>query len=114
MPLFKDLAFVAVFFKPFKIKTMRNNIYERAYINGCFFETACVGISIYEWEDLMRGHTKANRKEVVKIALLSGVIDKDQAKEEIKKPHFNPYTHFKTKSHIIYVHSGIEHFIRIN
>lgn len=90
------------------------NIYERAKRNGCQFVATCVGIGTYEWEKYMKGHTRANRKEVVKIALQAGVIDEEQAREELKRPYYNPYNHFKTKTHIIYVHSAIEHFIEVN
>lgn len=90
------------------------NIYERAKKNGVYLEATCVSISQYEWDRLMKGHTVANRKEVVKIALQAGAIDEWQAKEELKKPYYNPYNHFKTRTHIIYVNSGIEHFIKIN
>ena len=92
---------------------MKNNIYQRAINNGCEFEATCVGIGQNKWDELMKGHTKANRKEVVKIALLAGVIDEQQAREEIKRPYYNPYNHYKTKTHIIYVHSMIEHFIKV-
>lgn len=93
---------------------MKNNIYERAENNGCFFESTCVGIGENKWDKLMAGHTAANRIKVVRIALKAGIIDEWQAKEEIKKPFFNPYSHFKTKTHIIYVNSAIEHFIKVN
>ena len=89
------------------------NIYERSKINGVSFECTCVGISKYEWDRLMKNHKRADRKKVVKIALMAGVIDEEQAKEEIKRPYYNPYNHFKTDSHIIYVHSAIEHFIKV-
>ena len=89
------------------------NIYDRAKQNGCNLETTCVGCGVNRWDELMEGHTKANRKEVVRIALLAGVIDEEQAREETKRPYYNPYTHYKTKTHIIYVHSGIEHFIKV-
>jgi hypothetical protein len=90
------------------------NIYQRALNNGCYLETTCVGCGIYKWDELMKGHTRADRKKVVKIAEYAGVIDSEQAREEIKKPHYNPYNHYKTKTHIIYVHSSIEYFIRVN
>ena len=89
-------------------------IYERAEINGCTFECTCVGIGQYKWDQLMKGHTRADKKKVVRIAMQAGVIDKQQAKEELRKPYFNPYNHYKTKTHIIYCHSGIEHFIKVN
>lgn len=90
------------------------NIYERAKRYGVQFVDTCVGCGIYKWEEYMAGHTRANRKEVVRIALQAEVIDEEQAKQELRKPWFNPYNHFKTKTHIIYVHSGIEHFIKVN
>lgn len=88
-------------------------IYQRAISNGCEFEATCVGIGQYQWDKLMKGHTRADRKQTVKIALLAGVIDHHQAKEEIKRPYYNPYNHYKTKTHLIYVHSAIEHFIKV-
>lgn len=90
------------------------NIYERAKNNGCQFVATCVGIGANAWDNFMKGHTRANRREVVKIALQAGVIDEEQAKEELKRPWFNPYNHYKTKTHIIYCHSGIEHFIKVH
>ena len=93
---------------------MKNNIYQRAINNGCEYQATCVGIGQNEWDRLMKGARQADRKKVIKVALLAGVIDKDQAKEETKRPYFNPYNHFVTKTHIIYVHSAIEHFIKVN
>ncbi|MBP6478979.1 MAG: hypothetical protein KA290_14785 [Chitinophagaceae bacterium] len=89
-------------------------IYERAKQFGATFEAACSDVSIYEWEKLMKGHTKANQKKVIDIAEQAGVIDSWWAKKERKHSYFNPYIHYKTKTHLIYVHSGIEHFIRVN
>lgn len=89
------------------------NIYQRAKANGCFYEANCTGITIYQWEKLMKGHTRANKIEVTKIALQAGIIDEEQARQEINRPYFNPYNHYKTKTHVIYVHSAIEHFIRV-
>lgn len=89
------------------------NIYHRAERNGVYFEATCVGVTVREWDRLMDGHTRADRRKVVKIALQAGVIDEMQAKEELKRPWFNPYNHYKTKTHIIYVNSSIEHFIRV-
>lgn len=91
------------------------NIYERSKTNGFYFQCSCVNCGgVDQWEELMKGHTKANQREVVKIALQAGVIEEWWAREELKKPYFNPYVHYKTKTHLIYVHSGIEHFIKVN
>lgn len=88
-------------------------LYKRALNNGVISEATCVGIGQYQWDKYMKGSTRANRKIAVKIALLAGVIDEEQAKTEIKRPYFNPYNHYKTATHLIYVHSSIEHFIRV-
>lgn len=88
-------------------------MYNLATRNGCQYEANCTEISINTWERLMKGHTRANKKLVVKVALLAGVIEKDEAARELRNPWYNPYHHYKTKTHLIYVHSCIEHFIRI-
>lgn len=91
----------------------KKSIYQQAVNNGCQFVAACTGITIDKWNELMKGARQANKKKVVRIALLAGVIDKQQATREIKEPWYNPYSHHVTRTHIIYVHSGIEHFIEV-
>ena len=89
-------------------------IYEQAKRNGCYLEATCVSTSQSEWDNLMQGNTKANRKEAIKIALEAGIIDEDSAKKQLRNQSHNPYEHRKTKTHIIYIESCIEHFIKIN
>jgi len=89
-------------------------LYKRAKTNGVEFISSCVGISQYQWDELMKGATRANKKLAAKVAHQAGVIDEFYLKQELRRPYFNPYNHFKTKDSIIYVHSGIEYFIRIN
>lgn len=93
---------------------MKQNIYQRAINKGCQFVSTCVGCGVDEWDKMMKGVRPANRKKVVKIALLAGVIDEEQAREETKRPSYNPFTHYVSKTYIVYVHSGIEHFIKVN
>lgn len=81
---------------------------------GCFLDCTCVDITARKWDALMANATKANKKLVTKIAFIAGIIDEEQYKNEIKKPHYNPYTCYKTSTHAIYVNSGIEYFIKIN
>jgi hypothetical protein len=66
------------------------------------------------WDELMKGSVKADRVKATKIAQMAGVISIEQAKTEINKPYYNPYRHLRTKTHVIYVHSGIEYFIKVN
>lgn len=89
-------------------------MYDRAIKNGCRLECSCVGISINRWDNLMEGATRADKRLVPKIALLAGVISEEDAKREIREPWYNPYNHYKTKTHVVYVHSCIEHFIKVN
>ena len=86
---------------------------KRAKRNGAHLEHTCVWIGARKWDELMKGATRANKKDITRIALLAGVIDEEQAKTEIARPYYNPYNHYKTRTHAIYVHSGIEHFILI-
>lgn len=83
-------------------------IYERAERNGIELECTCVGITQYRWDELMKGATRANKRVVHKLV-------RDNTNGEFKPfiELYNPYDYFKTKTHIIFVHSGIEHFFRI-
>lgn len=62
----------------------------------------------------MKGARPCSRKVAVSAAVETGVIEESEGRNELKRPHYNPYQHLRTKTHIIYVHSAIEHFIRIN
>ena len=90
------------------------SIYNCAINNGCYLESTCVDISITQWDHLMKGHTRANRKMAVELAIQTGTITEEYGKRELKNAWFNPYKHYKTKTHIIYVNSGIEYFIKVN
>jgi hypothetical protein len=92
------------------------NIYQRAERNGVTYECNCTDLtSHYKWEALMKGHKRADRKQVIKIARAVGIIaHPDDYTREMKNPYYNPYNHFKTDTHLIYVHSGIEYFIRVH
>lgn len=82
-----------------------NEIYKKALENGVFLEAICSNITADEWENLFKNSTRANKKKV----------------EKIIKFHFpegwfklrNPYDYFKTKTHIIYVHSATDYFFKI-
>ena len=80
---------------------------ERAKRNRCDCEASCVGISQQKWDDLMKGHTRANKRMVAEIARMAGVISDEEAAKEKRNPWYNPYNHYKTETHAIYVHSGI-------
>ena len=92
---------------------MKNqSIYDRA-ARFAKLDCTCVGINQNRWDSLMKGARPANRKRALKVAFLAGVIDKLQYQQELKNEFFNPYDHFVTRTHVVYVHSRIEHFIRV-
>ena len=75
--------------------------YRRAERDGVYLECDCTGVSIYKWEELMKGAVRADKKKLLKAI---GLVDE----------YYNPYEFYRTKTHLIYVHSAIEHFYRIN
>ena len=84
-------------------------IYNKAKRNGMTLECTCVSITERKWEQLMKGSTKANQSKVNKL-----VRENTGDEFDFCLDFYNPYTPFKTKTHIIFVHSAIEHFFRIN
>lgn len=82
-------------------KETANQFYARAMRNGCYLDATCVGISQYKWDELMEGAVRADKKKLLK------------AIGEVEEYH-NPYDFYRTKTHLIYVHSGVEYFYRIN
>jgi hypothetical protein len=71
-------------------------------------EATCVGCTIYEWEKLMKGAKRANHKQIDRLVK----IHLPELYEGLFLNLYNPYNYFKTKTHLILVHSGIEHFLR--
>lgn len=74
------------------------------------YDCNCTDVSFLKWQDLMEGAVKANGSEIKRL---------------IKKYHpelydfmglefYNPYESrsVRTKTHLIYNHSGIEYFFR--
>jgi hypothetical protein len=89
-------------------------IYDRAVNYGCSLECTCVDITQNKWDSLMEGHTRANRILVVKAAMIAGILNDEEGRKETRQPWHNPYNHYKTKTHLIYVHPCTEHFIKVN
>ena len=86
----------------------KQSIYERAEQRGCYLESTCVGCGMAYWEKTMKGAVRADTRKVHKIAKSLGIVPEGFTAEN------NPYHQLKTKTHIIYVHSSIEHFIKVN
>ena len=84
-------------------------------VSSINLECTCVGISQREWDMLMKNATRANtvninrivRKMLPDLAEELGLFDKPLK----DLGWYNPYNYFKTKKHLILVHSGIEYFL---
>lgn len=81
-------------------------------------EATCVGITAREWDKLMEGATRADRDKVNKLVKehlpdLAKSLSMDHL--PLKKLRwYNPYNYYKTRKHLVLVHSSIEYFIRYN
>ena len=72
-------------------------------------ECTCVNTSIVKLERLMRGAVRADKKKIN--GLVKNLLP--ELYEDLVLNFYNPYNYFRTKTHIILVWSGIEHFLRI-
>lgn len=77
-------------------------------ITSLTLEATCTGISISEWEKLMADHKRADKRKIDRLVknLLPDLYS------DLALNFYNPYHYHKTKTHLILVHSGIEHFLR--
>lgn len=76
-------------------------------IKALALECTCVGITKHEHDRLYSGATRADKKQVNQIVkkLLPDLY------EALELQFYNPYNYYKTKTHIILIHSQIDHFI---
>lgn len=73
-------------------------------------QCSCVGISRYEWDALMQGAKRADKRQINRLV-------KEHLPElynDLALNFYNPYNYYKTQTHLILVHSHIEYFIRYN
>lgn len=89
------------------------NIYQRADKYGAHLEGTCVSLNADEVDSLMKGKTKADRKQVLKVAFNVGLMSEDEYRQSLRYRYYNPYRFYKTDTHIIYVHSAVEYFIKV-
>jgi hypothetical protein len=73
------------------------------------YETRCVDCTSAEWERLMQGAKRACKRKV------NALVKKfyPDMYRELALNLYNPYEYFRTKTHLILVHSAIEYFFRI-
>lgn len=77
-------------------------------IKSLYLECCCSDISLREWGRLMIGSKQANKKEVDKLVKLY----LPKLYSQLALNHYNPYIYYRTKTHLILIHSGIEYFLR--
>ena len=68
---------------------------------------SCAQISKRKWEELMKGAVRANKQKIHQLLRR----DMPEFYEHLALHAYNPYHYFRTKKHIIVVHSAIEYFI---
>jgi len=77
-------------------------------INYLEYETDCTITSKYTWDKLMKNKTVANKRRIDKL-VKEHVPD---LFDSLALQFYNPYRYYKTKTHLILVHSSIEYFLR--
>jgi hypothetical protein len=87
-------------------------------INILTYECNCTSISIHKWDKLMENATQGNKYKINKLVkeLLPKLFKELLLNEKPLKDlsWFNPYIYYKTKTHLVLVHSSIEYFLKIN
>lgn len=85
---------------------------QQAYNSRIHLECTCVDISQTKWDKLMNGAKKANgakARQMIKKQL-------PELYENLALQFYNPYESQtqRTETHLIYVHSGIEYFLKLS
>jgi hypothetical protein len=76
-------------------------------VSEIYLECTCENIRINKWDKLMEGATRANHKTINRLV-------KEHLPDlynSLALEYYNPYNYFKTKTHLILVHSSIEYFL---
>lgn len=79
-------------------------------INNLELETTCPQVTLEKWEELMKWAKRANKR------IINNLVKKfiPELYKWLNLDLHNPYGYFRTKIHLILVHSAIEYFILIN
>jgi hypothetical protein len=82
------------------------------------YETNCIDITIDKWDMLMNGATRADKDKVNSLVrkhcpeIANSLMLNEVSLKKLR--WWNPYDYFKTKTHLILVHSSIEYFFKIH
>lgn len=79
-------------------------------IKSLKFEASCASINKEEWDKLMEGAKRGNKREIN--ALVKKLLPDLWWGLELR--FNNPYNYYKTNTHLILVHSATEYFLKIN
>lgn len=76
-------------------------------VDDLWLEATCSGIDLAQWNRWMSGATRADHRRI------DGLVRKHlpDLYESLSLNLRNPYHYFKTRTHLILVHSAIEYFL---
>jgi len=87
-------------------------------ISSLTLECTCEGIGINKWDKLMKNSVRADKYKIHKLLKVLCPENFNVLGFDLKPLKelgwFNPYNYYKTRDHIIVVHSSIEYFFKIN
>ena len=76
-------------------------------VDCLWLEATCSGINLAQWERWMAGATRANHRQIDRLVRRH----LPDLYEDLRLHLRNPYHYFKTRRHLILVHSAIEYFL---
>ena len=76
-------------------------------VDCLWLEATCSGINLAQWNRWMGGATRADHRQIDSLVRkhLPGLY------RDLSLNLCNPYSYFKTRRHLILVHSAIEYFL---
>ena len=76
-------------------------------VDGLWLEATCSGIDLAKWNRWMDGATRADKRRI------DGLVKRHlpDLYRDLALNMRNPYHYFKTRRHLILVHSAIEHLL---
>ena len=76
-------------------------------VDCLWLEATCSGINLAQWNKWMAGATRANHRQIDSLVRRH----LPDLYEGLNLDLWNPYHYFKTRRHLILVHSAIEYFL---
>ena len=76
-------------------------------VDCLWLEATCSGINLAQWNRWMAGATRANHRQIDRLVRRH----LPELYEDLRLDLRNPYNYFKTRWHLILVHSAIEYFL---